>query len=272
MRHPHNEKPGSLGSQVVALIERHGSPEERRIASIGKNELLSFLDHPDTLHFTRMGLLDIGLENRPVLKFSLMAGGRTFPLGLINDWAERIPALQEAAETVFRHRLRCHAGIKFSPTGVEYEIYPYETPDCLLANGIFAHHSPSRSGLPVAPYCYGCSSSGALSAYAEIKGVEPSELELPLGFPLPVAGLKANAIFNSRLKPDGSWQTDKAGIEFLPCPSHLLNTMLTHFQLNFAYLLHRGGTRRYVVIGMHGSRQVLYTALLPRQQPPGTSR
>ncbi len=250
-----------LGARVLAMIEKHGSPEEKRLAATGRDELISFLNHPDTLRFARWGLLDIGLENRLVLKLNLMAGRQMSPWGLIHEWAGRLPNLKDAAELVFRHKLRCHAGIKLSQTGIEYEIYPYETPDHLLQKSLFPHHSAPDDGLPAQPHCYGCSSTGELSAYAEIRNVDADDLENALGFPLSASGLKTVALFNSRLNPDNSWRTDKAGIEFLPFPSHLLNTTLTHFNLHFSYLLHRGGSRRYGVIGAHGMRQVLYTTL-----------
>lgn len=250
-----------LGAKILALIERHGSPEEKQLADTGRSELTAFLDHPDTLRFARMGLLDIGLENRLVLKLNLMAGRKVSPWGLIHEWAERIPNLRNAAELVFRHKLRCHAGIKLSKAGVEYEIYPYETPDHLLQKNLIPHHAAPDNGLPDQPHCYGCSSTGRLSAYAEIRNINADDLEQALGFSLSASGLKTVALFNSRLNPDNSWRTDKAGIEFLPFPSHLLNKTLTHLNLHFSYLLHRGGSRRYGVIGIHGMRQVLYTTL-----------
>lgn len=253
-----------LADRVLGMIDQHGSPEERKVLATGRGELKAFLEHPDTLNFTRRGCLDIGLENRPVLKFNLMAKRQASPWGLINEWADRMPQLAAAAETVFRHKLRCHAGIKLSATGVEYEIYPYETSEQVLANGVFSRFQPEQSGLPTPPHCFGCSSTGELSAYSQTTAVDLAELEEATGFALPASGLKLNAMFNSRLNPDGSWRTDKAGIEFLPFPSYLLNTVLSNFNLRFAYLLHRGGTRRYGVVGVHGTRQVLYTTLLAR--------
>lgn len=255
--------PAPIEQQVLSLVERHGSPEEKRLATTHGQAICNFLAHPDSRRLTRMGLLDIGLENRLVLKFNLMASSGFSPLGLIHEWAEQHPAMREAAEAVFRHKLRCHAGIKVSGAGVEYEIYPYETPEGLLGNGIFAPYSPRNAELPAPILCYGRSSAGALSAYSEIKGVDPAELEQALGISLGTAGLNSTALFNSRLTPEGLWKTDKAGIEFVPCPSHLLNCILARFQLNFSYLLHRGGIRRYIVIGLFGTRQVLYTTLLP---------
>lgn len=249
---------------MLALIERHGSPEERRLAEAASAQILAFFQHPDTVRFTRLDALDIGLENRPVLKFNLLGSAKASPWGLINHWSERMPALQEVADEVFRHKLRCHAGIKISGAGVEYELYPYETPDHQLARGIFARHEPWRSGLPLAPHCFGQSSTGELSAYAETPDILIPELEEAAGFKLPAHGLKVNALFNSRLNPDGSWRTDKAGVEFRPFPSHMLNCVLGNFNLNFAYLLHRGGVRKYGVVGVHGSRQVLYTTLFPK--------
>lgn len=265
---PHAEAaPGpDLGPQILGVVRQHGSPEERRMVEAAQAELLAFFSHPDTVRFTRLGCLDIGLENQLVLKFNLMGQAKISPWGLINEWSERMPVLQEVADTVLRYKLRCHAGIKLTTRGVEYELYPYETADHQLASGIFARHAPAKSGLPLAAHCFGCSSTGALSAYAETTGVDVAELEQAAGFKLPAQGLKVNALFNSRLNPDGSWRTDKAGIEFSPFPSYLLNAVLGNFNLRFAYLLHRGGTRKYGVVGVHGPRQVLYTTLLP--QPP----
>lgn len=268
---PTPENSPSPGSRVLGLIARCGSPEERRMAVLHGNELAAFLDHPDTIRFSRKGSLDVGLENRPVLKFNLIAGVRVSPWGLINEWAERIPRLQEVAELVLRHKLRCHAGIKLSATGVEYELYPYETPERLLASQQFSAYAPEQTGLPAAPYCFGYTSNGDLSAYADIQGVDAAELEEALGVALPASGLKVNALFHSRWNANGSWRTDKAGIEFMPFPSHMLNAVLAQLNLHFAYLLYRGGTRRYGVIGMHGGRQLLYTTLLPIQalkRPP----
>lgn len=260
--------PAPIEQQVLALVERYGSPEEKRLISTHGQSICDFLSHPDSRRLTRMGLLDIGLENRLVLKFNLMASSGFSPLGLIHEWAENHPAMLDAAEAVFRHKLRCHAGIKVSATGVEYEIYPYETPEGLLAKSIFAPWSPQNSELPAPVLCFGRSSTGALSAYAEIKGVDPGELEQALGMTLGTAGLNSTALFNSRLTSDGRWKADKAGIEFVPCPSHLLNSILGRFHLNFAYLLHRGGMRRYIVIGLFGSKQILYTTLLPVPNHP----
>lgn len=254
----------NLGLQVLALIERHGSPEERQLITASRDGILAFFRHPDTVRFTRLGALDIGLENRLVLKFNLMGSAKASPWGLINEWSEMMPALGDVADEVFRHRLRCHAGIKISATGIEYELYPYETLDHQLARGIFARYAPGNSGLPLAPHCFGQSSTGALSAYAETTDILVQELEEALGFQLPAHGLKINALFNSRLQPDGSWKTDKAGIEFRPFPSHMLNCVLGNLNLHFAYLLHRGGVRKYGVVGVHGSRQVLYTTLFPK--------
>lgn len=260
--------PKSIGNELLGLVTRIGSPEERRLVAAHASELIAFLDHPDTRHFIQRRSLDIGLENRLVLKFNLMASTHVSPLGLINEWAERMPVLQPAAEIVFRHKLRCHAGIKLSPAGVSYELYPYETSGHLLARTLLAGHAPDESGLPAKPHCFGFASTGEISAYAELHDVDIAELEQALGFTLPAEGLKANALFNSRLNPNGSWRTDKAGIEFLPFPSYLLNRVIASFNLRFSYLLHRGGTRRYGVIGVHGPRQVLYTTLLPRITKP----
>lgn len=260
---PTPERRPSPGSQVLTLIAQHGSPEERHIATAHGKELAAFLDHPDAARFGRNRALDIGLENRPVLKFNLISNSRVSPWLLINDLAERIPALGDTAELVLRHKLRCHAGIKLSATGVEYELYPYETPGRLLATQLFSGFSPDKTSLPAELYCFGYTSNGELSAYADVHEVDSSELEAAIGFSLPSGGLAISALFHSRRKKDGAWRADKAGIEFKPFPSHMLNAVLAHMSLNFSYLLYRGGTRHYGIIGMHGTRQVLYTTLTP---------
>lgn len=257
-----------LGPVLLSLIERHGSPEERRMIRGCSDELLAFFAHPDAIRFAARGSLDIGLENRLVLKFNLLGQAKGSPWSLIHDWACRMPVFQEIADTVIHHRLRCHAGIRLSAQGIEYELYPYESADQILQNGIFADFHPEKSGLPLAPHCYGFSSTGALSAYAETADIHLAELEQAAGFRLPAQGLKINALFNSRCNPDGNWRTDKAGIEFTPFPSHLLNAVLGNFNLHFAYLLHRGGTRKYGVVGIHGTRQVLYTTMFPKLPAP----
>lgn len=262
---PPPERRPSLGSRVLSLIARHGSPEERRLATTHEKALAAFLDHPDTARFGRHGALEIGLENRPVLKFTLNSSSRVSPWLLINDLAERNPILSDTAELVLRHKLRCHAGIKLSVTGAEYEIYPYETPEKLLATRLFSGFSPDQSSLPAKLYFFGYSSNGELSAYADVREVDTSELETAIGFSLPSGGLAISALLHSRRKPDGSWRADKAGIEFKPFPSHMLNAVLAHMSLNFSYLLYRGGTRRYGIIGIHGTRQVFYTTLTPLQ-------
>lgn len=258
-------RPSGLASRVLALVDNHGSPEERKLVSKHARELAGFLDHPETARFTRHGSLDIGIENRPILKFNLIANDRVSPWPLINDLAESQPALRDLAELVLRHRLRCHVGMKLSPfSEPEYELYTYETQHRLLAKGIFSGYAPDRTNLPTRLYCFGYSSRGDLSAYADLADVEPAELEAAIGFPLPASGLAVSALFHSRWKRETGWRADKAGIEYKPFPSHMLNAVLSHAHLNFAYLLHRGGIRRYGVIGMHGFRQVLYTTLLPQ--------
>lgn len=256
------------GMRVLALVNQHGSPEEKQLVATHRQTLLRFLDHADTrLWLARHAPLDIGLENRLVLKFNLIAGRRGSPWGLIDAFADWAPALRTLSETVIRHKLHCHAGIKLTPTHAEYELYPYETPDKLLATTVFPGISGEQTGLPTLPYCYGYASDGSLSAYAELEDVPAAELETAMGLSLPTAGLRAKALFHSRRSPEGRWTTDKGGIEFLPFPSHLLNTALNHLDLRFSYLLHRGGRRPYGVIGMKGNRHVLYTTLLPRVAP-----
>ncbi len=257
----------SLASAVLGMIDQHGSPEERRLASTNQDALKAFLDHPDCQPRPGSNTLDIGLENRLTLKFNLIANKRRSPWGMIEQIGNYSPALRATADEVIRHRIRCHAGIKITPASAEFELYPYETHEGPLASQLGIQADFTQTGLPATPYCYGLSSDDTLSAYAQLESVSASELEQAVGFPLPAANLKTLALFHSKRSPDGRWTPSKAGIEFLPFPSHLLNNVLTHFQLNFAYLIHRGGFRPYGVIGSQGSRQVLYTTLLPTIRP-----
>lgn len=259
-----------LSTALLELVGRHGSPEERQLVNAWQADLARFLDHPDVQVNSRRVVLDIGLENRMVLKFNLMASEYASPWGMVDRIGDSIPSLAPLAETVLRHQLRCHVGVKAEPDQFEYELYAYETPDKLLANGLFSSMQVNGTKLPAPAYCYGLSTSGTLSAYANVSDVPAEELEESIGFRLPCDGLKTKALFHSRRQPDGTWRTDKAGIEFLPFPSHMLNAVLTRLDLRFAYLLHRGGNRPYGVIGVKGPRQVFYTTLIPNPagRPP----
>lgn len=258
-----------LGLQILAMVDRYGSPEEKKLVSRHQTTICRFLEHPDVVtRAARRIQLDIGIENRPVLKFNLIAGRYGSPLSLIDDFANWSPELRVVSETVIQHKLHCHAGIKLTPSQVEYELYPYENSDELLKRTLFSKINFEETGLPTTPYCYGYSSLGQLSAYAEIENVAITELENALAMQLPVAGLKNRALFHSRYMQNGLWKPDKGGIEFLPFPSHLLNLVLNQLDLNFSYLLHRGGNRSYGVVGLKDNRHVLYTTLLPRMTPP----
>lgn len=257
-----------LGTLVLDRIATHGSPPERQLVAPHADVIRRFLDHPDVQPFGQRTKLDIGLENQLTLKLNLIATRRASPWAMIDQFAEWAPSLRNISETVIRHRLHCHAGIKVTRDGVEYELYPYETPNGLLARSIDADLTLDRTGLPAAPYCFGLSSTGTLSAYAQIEKVPASELEEAAGFPIPAQGLRTRALFHSRRGRDGLWVPGKAGIEFLPFPSHLLNQALRHLNLHFSYLLHRGGLRTYGVIGLMGTRQVLYTTMFPRPERP----
>lgn len=252
-----------LARWLLARVEANGTPEELALVDACRPELQHFLNHPDTQRIARKGALEVGLENRQVLKLNLMAGVRYSPWGLIDNLADHIPRFREIAEYVLRYRIKCHVGLKLTPKGVEYELYPCEVDGKPPAAALFERQVPGRAPLPAPIHCFGYSSSGSLSAYAEVKNVDKAELEALLGFTLPSAGLRINALFNSRLLPDGDWHTEKAGIEFTPFPSHLINTVLEHFELRFACLLHRGGSRKYGIVGVHGGRKVLYTRLFP---------
>jgi hypothetical protein len=255
-----------LASVLTDMVMQHGSPEERRLIQRHGDALARFLDHPDAQPNNPHTVLDIGLENAPVLKLNLIAK-RHSPWRLIHQMGEEQAQLRSLAETVIRHRLRCHAGIKLTTDAVEYELYAYETPDGLLAREHFPGTGMKACGLPAAPYCYGYTSTGVLSAYADIPDVAATELEQELGFSLPHQGLKTKALLHSRRNPDGDWQSDKGGLEFLPFPSHMLTAALSRMQPNFSYLLHRGGRRRYGVIGIKGQRQLLYTTLFANRIP-----
>lgn len=267
MTHPATGGPRSptLADKVFALIDHHGSPEERRLLKPHAEAVRAFLDHPAVNLNSRRTELDIGLENTLSLKFNLVASGNHSPWSMVDQLASWAPSLQEVAELVLMHRLRCHAGFKVTRSGIEYEIYPYETPDALLARR-WGIADPAITRLPVTPYCYGVSSTGTLSAYARVDDVPASELEGATGLHIAVNGLKTRALFHSRRDAGGAWSADKAGIEFLPFPSYLLNTAMQQFALHFSYLVHRGGIRPYGVIGVRGDRRVLYTTLVPR--PP----
>ncbi len=261
---PSSGRGQSLAAWILGRIDAHGTlGEQLLIVGAVREELRRFLDHPDTLRFARLNSLEVGLENQPVLKFNLMATHRMSPWGLINEWTERIPLLREVGEHVLRHKLKCHAGLKLTEQGVEYELYPCEVAGKPPAADLFARYMPGRAELPAPIHCFGYSSTGSLSAYAEVRDVEKSELEEAIGFPLPASGLQVNALFNSRLLASGKWRTEKGGIEFTPFPSHMLNAVLEHFNLYFSCLLHRGGARQYGIVGMHGQRKVLYTRLFP---------
>lgn len=259
-----------LSSALMEMVLQHGSPEERRLIERHASALTRFLDHPDALPNTPHTLLDIGLENAPVLKLNLIAM-RNSAWRLIHQVGEEHPQLQSLAETVIRHRLRCHVGIKLMADTVEYELYAYETAEGLLAGEHFHGSGMEACGLPSPPYCYGYTSTGMLSAYADIPDIDAAELEHELGFTLPYNGLRAKALLHSRRNANGKWQSDKAGLEFRPFPSHMLTAALGRMQLNFAYLLHRGGRRRYGVIGIKGHRQLLYTTLFASRTTAKTS-
>lgn len=259
----------TLSAHLFAMVGRHGSPEERQLLAPYREAISRFLDHPDIQFRSRRTILDIGLENSLVLKFNLMSSEYSSPWAMIDHLAGWEPRLQDISEVVLRHQLRCHVGFKIARSGIEYELYPYETPAKLLATEVFATQAASDTGLPLPPYCYGYTSRGALSAYASLNDVPASELEEVLGTGLPSAGLRTKALFHSRYQANGKWEPDKAGIEFLPFPSHMLNAALSRLHLNFSYLLHRGGRRPYGVIGVKGAREVLYTTLAT--YPAGTN-
>lgn len=260
--------PPTLAERVFALVARYGSPEEQQVVRANDAAIKAFLDHPSVQLASRRTELDLGLENAVVLKFNLIASGKGSPWAMVDRFADWAPSLRETSELVLRHKLHCHVGLKVSRKGVEYELYPTETRDGLLAAHWSLDGRPVNTGLPVPPYCYGHSSDGTLSAYSRVDDVAALELEEIVGFEIPSSGLKTRALFHSRRDDAGHWHPGKAGIELLPFPSHLLTAVLQHFSLRFAYLLHRGGSRSYGVIGVKGARQVFYTTLVPR--PPLT--
>jgi hypothetical protein len=258
--------PAPLSQRLFALVGRHGTPQEKRLVEAHRLVLARFLDHPDVRPGSPRNELDIGLENSPVLKFNLIASRFGSPWAMIEQVAQWAPGLVPVADTVIQLRLRCHVGLKLSGSGVEYELYPYETESGDIARRLLPSIPLHNTGLPATPYCYGINSAGDLSAYAEIDGLPTADLETISGWSLPAAGLRTKALFHSRYNPQTGWRSSKAGIEFLPFPSHLINAALSQMNIAYSYLLHRGGKRSYGVIGLLGERQFLYTTLLPR--PP----
>lgn len=254
----------SLSETLIALVNQHGSPEERRLVSTHEPALRAFLDHPDiNLQSKKVGL-DIGIENQCILKLNHIASPFGSAWGLIDWVCDTQPKLRALGELVLQHKIRCHVGMKLTSSEAEFELYPYETESHIIRDSLFADHGIDNCKLPVSPYCYGLTSEGVLSAYASMDNVPAEELEAALGGSrLPHQGLRNKALFHSRRSSSGTWSTDKAGIEFLPFPSHMLNAALSKASFNFSYLIHRGGNRPYGVIGAKDSRRVLYTTLLP---------
>lgn len=250
----------TLSSSLIEAVLKHGSPEERRLVSVHRTALTELLEHPDARPGNPYTYIEIGLENTLVLKLNVIAR-RASPWALIHQLSEQQPQLQALAETVIRHRLHCHAGIKLTPQKAEYELYAHETKDRLLQRELFAEAGLESCGLPSPPYLYGLTSEGELSAYSDIQGTPASELEMEMGYSLPHEGLKTRALLHSRQDIKGQWHADKGGLQFLPFPSHMLNATLMKMNLHFSYLLHRGGRRRYGIIGIKGQRQVFYTTL-----------
>lgn len=245
------------------MTNQHGSPEERQLLRRHQESLRTFLDHPDVRPANPGIKLEIGLENSLVLKFTALAR-RTSPFGLIHQIGEHHPSMQRLAETIIQHKLHCHAGIKLTPEQLEHEFYVYDSDTGVLQSEGFVDEQWGNCGLPQPPLFFGHSSTGTISAYAAIAATDSVELEQEMGLKLPSAGLKIKTLLHSRRMPNGEWKADKAGLEITPFPSHTLNAALGNMRLNFSYLIHRGGSRHYGVIGMKGHRQVFYTALLPK--------
>lgn len=260
LAHPRTPLSKTLINQVLT----HGSPEERRLIETHGLALAGFLDHPDIQLHSKRAHLEMVLENRIALSFNMITTPHSASWGLIDQIGAWAPSLRNLSETILRHKLRSHVGIKIRPDLVEYELYVYETQDHLLSTKIFPEIKTKPPGLPGSVHCYGYTSSETLSAYAITPIRDAAGSEETDALQLFCEGIRSTTLFNSKRRPDGTWITNRLGIELIPFPSHILNAVLAQLDLRFSYLLYRGGTRPYGIVGITGSRQALRTNLIPQ--------
>lgn len=253
-----------LSKALIDQVLTYGSPEERRLIETHRTVLAEFLDHPDIQLHSKRAHLEIVLENRIALSFNIITTTRSAPWGLIDQIGIWAPSLRNLSETILRHKLHSHVGIRIKPDLVEYELYVYESPDHLLSTTVFPEIKTKPAGIPGNVHCYGYTSSETLSAYTITPIRDAAGSEETDALQLPCEGIRSTTLFNSKRRPDGTWITNRIGIELIPFPSHILNAVLAQLDLRFSYLLYRGGTRPYGIVEITGSRQALHTNLIPQ--------
>jgi hypothetical protein len=252
----------TLASRLIGLVNRHGSPGERKLVAAAREGLHRFLDHPELGRPQALQCLEVTLENRNALAFTYAPPSGRSRYALIDNLGEWASSLRAPSEEIIRGRMHAHASICLTPEGTRFSLRVLAgrgagLPDTLLRL-IGAAAPPPGTG--------------------EVRAMELDSAGL---LRLLVAS-EPSAVIRTRLGrlPDGancdglqvldyqstsrSWIFSHALVVVAPFPSYLLNARLIDGRPGFAYLLTRGGTRSHALLRLDPEREALTTPLLPQ--------
>lgn len=260
----------TLAARLIAGVEKHGSPTERKLIATGQEQLRRFLDHPDLRRPRARYFLEATIENREALTFMFAPPPGFQRYALIDSVGEWAPGLRLLSEEIIRRKLPAHASLSLAPEGIQFGLRVVAGPE-----GISDPLLPLLKATP--PPTSRDVRALEINAAGRLRLLAASEPPSTTGARL--SGLLAGAQCQCHgldvleyQAGTGKWGSVHQLLVISPFPSYLLNARLLDEQHGFAYLLQRGGTRSHALIRADKERTTLTTPLLPvPPRKPGTT-
>ncbi|MCK5874096.1 MAG: hypothetical protein KAG82_05330 [Alcanivoracaceae bacterium] len=242
-----------LPEKILQLIDYNGVFEEKQIAGRWRDEISGFLSSSSEDLLKGHVRLEVGLEQKPVLKLILKRSRLSPVLSLHRQMLQLTEQQQQVADMVLTKQYPFHLGLRVEAQSARREIYVYER------DQVFTSHLARTLNMPPIPEAlevtaFGLDEDNGISAYftryrnpAVEAQLDSAVKALEKQLRIPIAAFVDDLWHHLRVR-NGEWQAGKFALELRNPPISVIARVLSHFRPPyFGYLAPVTGYRSLIV-------------------------